>query len=312
MSSLQASRLRLIMAAALFSTGGAAIKSIDLSMWQVACFRSGVAALTLLLLIPSARRLNHLAPWLVGFSFSATMILFATSNKLTTAANTIFLQATAPAYLILLAPWLLKERIRLREILFLIPLLCGMSLFFLGSEPARVSAPDPALGNLLAAISGFFWAGTIFGLRLLGRAGGSGQTAAAASAGSLISFGVTLPLALPVAQIGVMDVSLLLFLGIFQIGLAYALMGRGMVDVPAIEASLILMLEPVLNPVWAFIFQGELPRLMSAAGCGIIFTAIVLKTAIDARLSARPADSEPGKTVSCNTDDPPTFKGQPP
>ncbi|MFH0946591.1 MAG: hypothetical protein V2A76_15465, partial [Planctomycetota bacterium] len=96
----------------------------------------------------------------------------------------------------------------------------------LGAEPARVSAPDPALGNLLAIISGFTWATTIFGLRLLSRAGRSGLAAGAASAGSLLSFAVTLPMALPVERIGAIDVSLLLFLGIFQIGLAYALMGR--------------------------------------------------------------------------------------
>ena len=294
MNTLAASRLRLIATAALFSTGGAAVKAIDLSSWQVASFRSAIAAATLLILIPNSRRLNNLSVWLVGASFAATMILFVTANKLTTAANTIFLQATAPAYLILLAPWLLKEPLQRRDLGFLLPLMFGMSLFFLGQEAPRVSAPDPELGNLLATISGLTWATTILGLRLLSRHGGGGHAAGAVAAGSLISFASTLPMALPVSQIAVTDIGLLLFLGVFQIGLAYALLSRGMVDVPALEASLLLLLEPVLNPVWAFLFQGELPNLWSGAGCCVILVTMVIKAVVDTKGKARPPDTTPG------------------
>src|SRR6185436_18210309 len=105
-------RLLLIAAAALFSTGGAAIKATSLTGWQVASFRSAVAAAALAAFLPGARRRWTWGTVAVGAAYAATMVLFVLSNKLTTAANTIFLQSTAPLYLLLLGPWLLHEPIR--------------------------------------------------------------------------------------------------------------------------------------------------------------------------------------------------------
>ena len=112
-----AARLKLVGAALLFSTGGAAIKATTLTGWQVASFRSGIAALAVLLLAPEARRGWSWRAVLVGVAYAATLVLFVTANKLTTSANTIFLQATAPLYMVVLSPWLLGERVRrLREL----------------------------------------------------------------------------------------------------------------------------------------------------------------------------------------------------
>ena len=108
MTSQNQARLQLVVAALLFSTGGAAIKASTLSGWQVASFRSGVAAVTLLLLVPATRRGWGWRPALVGVAYAATLILFVTANKLTTSANTIFLQATSPVYLLLLGPLFLQ------------------------------------------------------------------------------------------------------------------------------------------------------------------------------------------------------------
>ena len=114
-------RVQVLAAAALFSTGGAAIKAAGgMSGWQVASFRSGIAALALVALLPEARRGWRPATWLVGVGYAATMILFVLSTKLTTAANAIFLQSTAPLYLILLGPWLLREPLRGRDLVFLL------------------------------------------------------------------------------------------------------------------------------------------------------------------------------------------------
>ena len=99
-------RLQLLAAAVLFSTGGAAIKATTLTAWQVASFRSGVAALAVLLLVPAARRGFSPKVFLVSIAYAATMVLFVASNKATTAANAIFLQSAAPLYVLLLAPWL--------------------------------------------------------------------------------------------------------------------------------------------------------------------------------------------------------------
>ncbi len=116
-------RWRLLGVALLFSTGGAAIKGTDLTNWQVACLRSAVATLALVALLPEARRWPSravLAKTLaVGAGYAGTMVMFVAANKLTTAANAIFLQATAPLYLLALGPWLLKEPVRRRDLGFL-------------------------------------------------------------------------------------------------------------------------------------------------------------------------------------------------
>lgn len=145
-------RLKLLLAALLFSTGGAAIKATQLSGWQVAGFRSGVAVIAVLLLAPEARR-TWLRSWrgaLVAVAYAATLTLYVTANKLTTSANTIFLQSTAPLYLLLLGPWLLKEPIRRSDLAVMAAVGAGMVCFFIGREPPIRTAPDPATGNVLA------------------------------------------------------------------------------------------------------------------------------------------------------------------
>ena len=154
-------RLRLLLVAVLFSTGGAAIKATALTNWQVACFRSGLAAVVLLMLMPAWRRGWSWRTLLVGAAYAATMVLYVSGNKLTTAANTIFLQSTAPLYLMLLGPWLLRERLRAADLLLAGLLGSGMAMFFIGSEPAQATAPSPVIGNWLGVLAGLTWASTI-------------------------------------------------------------------------------------------------------------------------------------------------------
>src|SRR5512145_3090045 len=134
-------RLAILGAAVLFSSGGAAIKATALTGWQVACLRSAVAAVAVLVMLPAARTGWGVMPVVVGVGYAATMILFVLANKLTTAANTIYLQATAPIYLILIGPWLLKEPLRRRDLIFMGALAVGMVFFFLGSDEASRTAP---------------------------------------------------------------------------------------------------------------------------------------------------------------------------
>ena len=112
-------RLQLAAAAMLFSTGGAAIKAAEFTGWQIASLRSGIAALAILLITPAARRGWSVRAVLVGFAYAACLTLFVLANRLTTAANTIFLQSTAPLYLLVLSPWLLKEPIRRQDLGFM-------------------------------------------------------------------------------------------------------------------------------------------------------------------------------------------------
>jgi DME family drug/metabolite transporter len=288
------SRLEVLGAAALFSTGGAAVKATTLTGWQVACFRSAVAAAALFLLLPGARRRPTPAVLGVAAAYAATMICFVQANKLTTAAATIFLQATAPLYVLLLSPWLLKERIRRADLIYMGVLGAGMALLLAGRDPASATAPNPALGNILALISGVTWAITILGLRALNRhpedaEGKPTELGAAASLwGSLLTCTFCLPFALPATQATPTDGAIILFLGIFQIAFAYAFLNRGIVGVPAFEASLLLLLEPVLNPIWAWWIHGERPGTASLAGGAVILLATLIRSAQEAKPTPAP------------------------
>ena len=290
MTRANAARTQLLLAAVLFSTGGAAIKATSLAGWQVACFRSGIAAVTLLLLAPGARRGWTWRTALVGVSYAATMILFVLANKLTTSANTIFLQATAPLYILILGPVLLRERVHRRDLGFMMAMATGLLLFFVGNEAPAVTAPDPVRGNAFAALSGLCWAFTMCGLRWLGSDERNGTGIAAAVSGNVIACLVALPFAFPVVGAAAVDWAVVGYLGVFQIALAYVFVTGAMRRVTALEASVLLLVEPALNPVWAWLVHGERPRNWALLGAAIIFGATMYRTWREARRAAVGAD----------------------
>jgi drug/metabolite transporter, DME family len=276
-SSALANRLMVVAAALLFSTGGAAIKATQLTAWQTAGGRSIVAAMALLVLIPEARRIWNWRVWPAGLAYSLTLVLFVLATKLTTSANAIFLQSIAPAYLLLLGPLLLKERIKRADILFSLVLACGMVLLFQGTESPLATAPDPSRGNLLAALSGLTYALTLCALRWQAHAGGrDGAAISTVAAGNLIAFGLCLPNALPVERFASSDLGVLLYLGLFQIGLAYWLLTRGMREVPAFETSTLLLMEPVCNPIFTWLILGESPSKATLSGGAVIIAATLV------------------------------------
>lgn len=280
-------RLRLATAAVLFSTGGAAIKAARFDAWQIAGFRSGIAALTLLVCLPAARRGWSWRAAVVGAAYAATLVLFVLANRLTTAANTIFLQSTAPLYLLLLGPWLLHEPVRRRDVLTMAAVGTGLLLFFVGTEQPAATAPDPARGNILATLSGVCWALTLVGLRWMGRSAADGGLNAVAI-GNLIAFAACLPLAMPLGPHAPADWGTIIYLGVVQIGLAYVLVTRALTALPVFDASLILLLEPALNPVIAWLVHGETPGGWALAGGVLILSATTLKAWADTRLDPVP------------------------
>ncbi|HEX2252664.1 MAG TPA: DMT family transporter [Thermoanaerobaculia bacterium] len=297
-----AARLQVIAAAFLFSTGGAVIKATSLSAWQVASFRSALAVLALPLLVPAVRRAIGSAWWrqagwriaAVGAAYGATLVLFVLGNKLTTAANTIFLQSTAPLYVLLVSPWLLGERITRRNLAFMATMAAGLALFFVRQRPPDELAPDPFTGNLLALAAGVTWAATLVGLRWLGTRSETGQgdvSALAVVIGNLFACLFALPPALAgtasLARAGWSDAFLVLFLGVVQVGLAYAFLTRAFRRVPAFEASLLLLVEPVLNPVWVWMIHGETPGAWALVGGAVILAATAVKTWLDLRSARR-------------------------
>lgn len=285
---MEAPRYRwyLVAAALLFSTGGAAIKAVSLTGWQLASFRSGVAALVLLAL-PEARRgwSWRVAP--VGLAYATTLVLFVLANRMTTAANAIFLQSTAPLYVLLLSPWLLREPVRKSDLVFAAAVAGGMVLLFLGSEQAAATAPFPRRGNLVGLASGLVWALTLTGLRWLGRGGVRNSALAPVAAGNLLACLAALPMALPVAAWSPRDAAVILYLGVVQIGLGYVFVTRAIRHVPAFEATAVLLLEPVMNPVWAWLVHGERPGAWALAGGLIILAATLGNTWRQARRKFR-------------------------
>ena len=286
MFSRSTARLELAAAAILFSTGGAAVKAADFTGWQITCLRSGIAAIAIWLMTRQARGRWTAAHLVVGVAYAACLTLFVLANRLTTAANAIYLQSTAPLYLAILAPLLLSEPTRRQDLAFMATVGLGLALFFVGVDQPVESAPDPLRGNLLALGSGITWALTVCGLRWMGSAGAArGSAAVAVVAGNVIASLGALPFALPLGSHDTSDWALVGYLGVFQIALAYVLVTRALETIPALEASLILLIEPVLNPVWAWVFQGERPGVWALVGGGVILGATTVRSVLDARRS---------------------------
>ena len=277
-SSAARNRLLLAGAALLFSTGGAAIKAATLTAWQVASFRSGMAAVFLLVALPEARRGWSWRIVPPALAYAGTLVLFVLANRLTTSANAIFLQSTAPLYLLLLGPWLLREPVRRSDWLCIPAVAAGLVLIVSGSESAAATAPNPHLGKIIGAASGLTWALTITGLRWLGRMREANSAMATVTAGNVIGFLVALPMALPVSAPGAATVAVIAYLGVVQIGLAYVCVTRAIRHVPAFEATTVLLLEPAINPVWAWLVHGEKPGSSAMAGGAIILAATLANT----------------------------------
>ena len=279
-------RLQALAAAVLFSTGGAGIKVEAFNAAQVSALRSGIAAIALLFWLRGRLSWSPAAV-AAGVVYAAMLTLFVTATKLTTAANAIFLQSTAPLYLLVLAPLMLGERFRPRDLVYLGALAVGLVFCFLGRPTVTATASNPALGNLLGAASGFVWALTLISLRYVGRndpAGGGSLTAVVA--GNAFACLMALPMAWPLPAASVPDWATVIYLGVFQIGLAYLFLGLAIRRLPALELSLLLLLEPVLNPIWTWLVRGEDPGRWTIAGGAVIVAATAAKIVYDARVPA--------------------------
>jgi len=262
------SRLLILGAAVLWSTAGAAIKRCDLDAFQIAGGRSLVAGLFLLAAVRETRVLPTIRVFLVAVAYAFTVVLFVAATKLTTAANAIFIQDTAPLWVLLLSPWLLRERPTRGELLAVPIYALGLGLFFLDELTAGQVA-----GNLVALGSGVAFALSILGLRRLRHDG-----PAALLYGNLLAAAAVLPLWSSGPAAGATDLGIVLYLGVFQLGLAYLAFSRGVIGTPAIEASLLILLEPVLNPIWTFLLAGERPGPWAIAGGAVVLGATAWRT----------------------------------
>lgn len=278
-------RSKIIAAAVLFSTGGAAIKFCSFGAWQLAAFRATLSMITILIVLPEARRGWSWRTFVVGFAYAATTLLYVQANKHTTAASAIFLQATSPFFILLLAPLLLGEHATRRDVIQMLAMAAGFGLFFLGMDQPSATAPNPALGNLLAAVCAVTWAFTVIGYRWLARRGTSIATAAVS--GNLTAALIAFVMAQPLVAGRPVDWGVVVFLGVCQLGIPYLFLARAVPQVRAIEVGLFLLIEPVLNPIWAWLVHGETPGAPTIAGGALILGATLIRAVVDARHAAR-------------------------
>jgi drug/metabolite transporter (DMT)-like permease len=272
-------RLQILAAAVLWSTGGAAMKLTRLSGWQIGAGRSLVAAVFLFLAFRAARVRPTASLLGAAAAYAGTVLLFSIANKLTTSANAIFIQDTAPLWVVLLSPLLLHERPTRGELLSIPVYGLGLALFFLDEL-----SPGQLAGNFVALASGVCFALCIVTLRRIGDA-----AVAAIAWGNVLAALVALPMWTTGPAPEARDLAILLYLGVFQLGAAYALFARGVQHTPAVEASLLVLLEPVLNPIWAFFLAGERPGPWAIAGGAIVLGATAARTAWAAMSGRRAA-----------------------
>ena len=262
-----------VFAVLLWSTGGLFIKSTTIDAFQITFFRSLFAGLTVMILTrKQGLKINGFGI-LTSVIYALLLFLFVWATKKTTAANAIFLQYTAPIYILILGPFVIGEKFHLRDLLTVIVVLAGMSLFFVGQ--LRL---EDYQGNTAALFSGIFLGLYIMLLRHP-RAEGFNPAIAVIYGNFLLAI-LTAPsgiAALP--RMTPMDWFAVLFLGVIQIGISYILFIKGVRGgTRPLDASLIGFIEPLLNPVWVFIFVGERPSQWALLGGGIIITAIAIHT----------------------------------
>ncbi|HET8775657.1 MAG TPA: DMT family transporter [Thermoanaerobaculia bacterium] len=257
--------LFIVAAALLWSTGGIGIKYVDDPALKVSFYRSVFAAVTLFLVFPRDVRVKPTPGFLAAIvSYGGCLTSFVVATKLTTAANAIFLQYAGVVWVLILSPIVLHEKMQRRDAIAIVVAMTGMALFFVGKFEARGMS-----GNAMALVSSIFFATMILALRREHE-----KSRAAVTWGNVVLALALFPFVMHDLGLTTKSLLALLFLGVFQIGIAYAFFVKGLQYVTATQASLTGMLEPVANPIWVLLFLGEQPSVFAIAGGAIVLVAI--------------------------------------
>ena len=270
--------LYLALAAILWSTSGLFVKILD---WQPISILAGRSLFASIVFLIYLRRIpTRFNRWqlLAAGMFILTQFLFVTSTKMTTAANAIFLQYTAPIYVVLLAFWLLREKPARTDWISMLIIFIGLTLFF-GDKLST----DGFYGNLLAILSGV----TSAVMMVAFRAQKDGAPAESMLIASVVTGILGIPFILKESWT-VTNWSIIAFLGVFQIGISYILFIKGVRGgTRPLDASIIGFIEPLLNPVWVFLFVGERPSQWALLGGIIIIATVVIHTVVQYRKKER-------------------------
>ncbi|HQN61640.1 DMT family transporter [Mesotoga prima] len=267
----------LILTGLLWSTGGLLIKNVDSNPLAISGMRSMIASLVILVALGRPKFTWSLPQIASALSYSATVILFVSANKMTTAANAILLQSTAPIYVALLSVWILKERAKLLDWVTIIVVFGGMALFFFESLDSRGMT-----GNILAVASGVTFA--LFNIFM--RLQKDGSPLESVLLGNILTAAIGVPFIVGSLPSPSGWISLFI-LGVAQLGLSYVFYSEAIKHSTALEAILILMIEPILSPVWVFLFLGEIPGKLPMIGGAVVIGAITIRFVLR-NLTGRP------------------------
>jgi drug/metabolite transporter (DMT)-like permease len=269
----------LLLAALLWSLGGVLIKSINWQPMAIAGARSAIAIPVMLLCVGRPRFTFSAAQIGGAIGYALTVVLFVFATRMTTAANAIFLQYTAPIYVALIGSWYLRERALAIDWFVIAVALGGIALFFMD----RLTTSG-FWGNIIALGSGLAFAAVAIFLR---------KEKAASPVTSIILGNILVALvSVPFlfhAPSGRGDAWRLLLLGAVQLGLPYVLYSTAIKHVTAVEATLIPFIEPILNPLWVMLALGERPGPWSILGAVMVLGAVLLRAAIMIRGKRIPA-----------------------
>lgn len=254
--------------AILWSTNGLFVKLIDLGPLTIVGVRSSIAAIMMIAIFNKNLRFNLSFPQLAGaVAYSATVILFVTATKMTTAANVVFLHYTTPVFTALLGAWLLREKVSRLDWSVMFVVMGGMALLFLDEF-----TPGGLMGNILALISAVTVAFMILFLRLQK----SGSTLETVIIGNLIT-AIVCAYWIVQEPPAAVDWLPLLYMGTIQIGLSFIMYCSAIRYLAALDAVLIQTIEPLLNPIWVFLVIGEAPGLWALTGGIIVLSAVTAR-----------------------------------
>ena len=262
--------LEMLLCAALWSIAGIFIKLLPWHGFAVASLRSLIAGLTMAAYMAMKGMPFHFnrRTLLTGILAGSVYVCFATANKLTTAANAIVLQFTDPVFLVLFSCLLYRKRPRRADLTVVLVVLGGITLFFFDQL-----GPSSVAGNFVAIAAGMFMAGMYMGVERLEKQ----ERFSAIVIGQAFAFLVGLPtVILTRPMLTPVTVLSILALGVFQLGIAYILYVKASEYCPSLACALLGAVEPLLNPVWVLLFNGEKPGVFALVGGVIVITAVTV------------------------------------
>lgn len=274
--------IQMLVCSTLWSIAGILFKMMDWNPFVIAGFRSLIAAATVyIFMLVTKQKVRITKNVLISMFFlAATFLCFVSANKLTYSANAIVLQYTAPIFLMVFSALIFRQKFRVSDIITVLGTFIGIAVFFLGSlGKSRIA------GDIAAVLSGAFMGSMFIAV---------GKTKEDEKmSGILFGHLLTALIGIPFCfftenTFSGTSIIAVLVLGIVQLGIPYILFALASVNCPPLACSLLAAVEPLLNPIWVFLFNGETPGIFSIIGGVIVISAVTAQCILQDRRSREP------------------------